>query len=55
MPSSFTAPWLIVALYILFDEGTTLDGEPLGPGFVYLDNITVNDMVFTGPMDNGKH
>jgi len=45
----------IVALYILFDEGTTLNGLPYGPGFVYLDNITVNDKVFTGPMDNGKH
>ena len=45
----------IVALYILFDEGTTLGGMPLGPGFVYLDNITINDKVFTGPMDNGSH
>lgn len=45
----------IVALYILFDEGTTLNGLPYGPGFVYLDNITVNDKVFTGPMDNGNH
>jgi hypothetical protein len=45
----------IVALYILFDEGTTQGGLPLGPGFVYLDNITVNDKVFTGPMDNGNH
>jgi hypothetical protein len=44
----------IVALYILFDEGTTLNGLPYGPGFVYLDNITVNAKVFTGPMDNGS-
>jgi hypothetical protein len=40
----------ITALYVLFDEGTDQ-----GPGFVYLDNITVNDKVFTGPMDNGHH
>jgi hypothetical protein len=40
----------VTALYILFDEGTDQ-----GPGFVYLDNITVNGKVFTGPMDNGKH
>jgi hypothetical protein len=40
----------ITALYIIFDEGTDH-----GPGYVYLDNITVNDKVFTGPMDNGNH
>jgi hypothetical protein len=40
----------IVQLYILFDEGTDVT-----PGFVYLDNITVNGKVFTGPMDNGNH
>jgi hypothetical protein len=40
----------ITALYILFDERTDQ-----GPGFVYLDNISVNGKVFTGPMDNGNH
>jgi hypothetical protein len=26
---------------------------PANPGFVVLDNITVNSTVFTGPADNG--
>ena len=40
------------SLLIVFDEG-----NDVGPGFVYLDNITVTigteTTVFTGPMDNG--
>jgi hypothetical protein len=42
----------ISELLIVFDEGTDI---PLNPGFVYLDNITVNDTVFTGPGDNGRN
>lgn len=41
------------ALFIIFDEG-----NDVGPGFVYLDNITVEingqAKVFTGPADNGR-
>ena len=40
----------ISELLIVFDEGTDI---PLNPGFVVLDNITVNNTVFTGPADNG--
>ena len=40
----------ISELLIVFDEGTDV---PLNPGFVVLDNITVNGTVFTGPTDNG--
>lgn len=42
----------ISELLIVFDEGTD---TPLNPGFVVLDNITVNDTVFTGPADNGRN
>jgi len=42
----------ISELLIVFDEGTDV---PLNPGFVVLDNITVNDTVFTGPADNGRN
>jgi hypothetical protein len=47
----------ITQLYILFDEGTDTPtgGMIAAAGFVYLDNITVNGKVFTGPMDNGNH
>jgi hypothetical protein len=37
------------SLAIVFDEGTDV-----GPGFVYLDNITVNAHVWTSPADNGS-
>lgn len=37
----------IRGLAIVFDEGTDA-----GPGFVYLDNITVNTNVWTSPSDN---
>lgn len=43
----------ITGLAIVFDEGLTLYGLPLGPGFVFLDNITVNSTVWTSPADNG--
>jgi hypothetical protein len=43
-------PLTISELLIVFDEGTDV---PANPGFVVLDNITVNDTVFTGPADNG--
>jgi len=42
----------ISELLIVFDEGTDI---PLNPGYVFLDNITVNGKVFTGPMDNGTN
>jgi len=42
----------ISALYIIFDEGTDI---PANPGYVYLDNITVNEKVFTSPADNGSN
>ncbi len=43
-------PLTISELLIVFDEGTDI---PANPGFVVLDNITVNNTVFTGPADNG--
>jgi hypothetical protein len=42
----------ISELLIVFDEGTDI---PTNPGYVYLDNITVNGQVFTGPGDNGSN
>ena len=39
----------ISSLAILFDEGTDV-----GPGFVFLDNITVNATVWTKPADNSN-
>ena len=44
-------PLTISELLIVFDEGTDI---PANPGFVFLDNITVNTTVFTGPADNGN-
>ena len=41
----------ISELLIVFDEGTDIPGNP---GYVFLDNITVNDQVFTRPGDNGN-
>jgi hypothetical protein len=46
-----TGALTISELLIVFDEGTDI---PANPGFVVLDNITVNDTVFTGPADNGN-
>jgi hypothetical protein len=48
-PADFT----ISGLSIVFDEGTSAAGIPLGPGYVYLDNVKVNDQVWTSPADNG--
>jgi len=45
-------PLTISELLIVFDEGTDI---PTNPGFVFLDNITVNGHVFTGPGDNGSN
>jgi hypothetical protein len=45
-------PLTISELLIVFDEGTD---EPGNPGFVFLDNITVNGHVFTGPADSGSN
>ena len=39
----------ISSLAILFDEGTDV-----GPGFVFLDNITVNTTVWTSPSGNSN-
>lgn len=39
----------ISGLAIVFDEGTDV-----GPGFVFLDNITVNATVWTSPADNSN-
>jgi hypothetical protein len=50
-----SGPFTISELLIVFDEGTTQFGLPLGPGFVYLDNIQVNDKVWTSPGDNGAN
>ena len=58
MPSALT----IRSLAILFDEGTDNPipqppGCPVGPsspGFVFLDNIIVNDHVWTSASDNGN-
>jgi len=38
----------VTSLAIVFDEGTDV-----GPGFVFLDNITVNAKTWTSPHDNG--
>ena len=47
------AGFAISGLSIVFDEGTTQFGLPLGPGFVFLDNIQVNDKIWTSAADNG--
>jgi hypothetical protein len=38
----------VTSLAIIFDEGTDV-----GPGVVFLDNITVNAKTWTAPQDNG--
>lgn len=48
-----TGPFTISELLIVFDEGTTQFGLPLGPGFVFLDNIEVNGTIWTSAADNG--
>jgi hypothetical protein len=44
-------PATISGLIIVFDEGTDEVGNP---GFVFLDNITVNSKVWTSPADNSN-
>jgi hypothetical protein len=39
----------ITGLQIVFDEGTDV-----GVGYVYLDNVKVNNQVWTSPSDNSK-
>jgi hypothetical protein len=43
-------PVTISGLIIVFDEGTDVAGNP---GFVFLDNITVNAQTWSSPADNG--
>ena len=43
----------VVSLSIVFDEGTTFMGAPLGPGKTWLDNIQVGDKIWTSASDNG--
>lgn len=46
-------PGTVVSLAIVFDEGTTQFGLPLGQGFVYLDNITAGGHTWTSASNNG--
>ena len=43
-----TSGFDVVSLAIVFDEGTTQFGLPLGPGFVYLDKIKVQTSGLNG-------
>jgi hypothetical protein len=45
-PPGFCATFTLTQLAIVFDEGTTQFGVPLGPGFVHLDEITVTTNQF---------
>lgn len=58
-PPGFCADFTVTQLAIVFDEGTTLNGLPLGPGFVYLDDITVTadgvTHVWQSASDNGNN
>jgi hypothetical protein len=49
VPPALAPGEAITGLQIVFDEGTDQ-----GTGFVYLDNIQVNDQTWTGPADNGS-
>jgi len=57
-----TANTVVTSLAIIFDEGTTQFGLPLGPGFVHLDDIEiattpgsqVPTKCWTGASDNGN-
>src|SRR3954452_23077660 len=51
VPASALAmlPGTVTSLAIVFDEGTDQ-----GQGFVYLDNITVNNKTWTSAADNGN-
>ena len=47
-------PGEIVSLAIVFDEGTTEFGAPLGVGHTWLDDIQVGERVWTSASDNGN-
>lgn len=57
-PPAVCAANTISSMFIVFDEGTTVGGVPLGPGFVYLDNIKVTTTAgvhtWTSAADNGN-
>ena len=48
-PPTLAPGEVVTGLQIVFDEGTDQ-----GQGFVYLDNIQVNDQTWTSPADNGN-
>jgi hypothetical protein len=57
-PTVSCAANTVLGLFIIFDEGTTIAGAPLGQGFVHLDNIKVTTsttgvQVWTSAADNG--
>jgi hypothetical protein len=47
-------PGEVVSLAIVFDEGTTRSGRPLGCGHAWLDDIRVGERVWTSARDNGN-
>jgi hypothetical protein len=47
-------PGEVVSLAIVFDEGTTKFGLPLGPGHTWLDDIQVGSRTWTSASDNGN-
>ena len=47
-------PGEVVSLAIVFDEGTTRLGRPLGCGHAWLDDIRVGEHVWTSAKDNGN-
>jgi hypothetical protein len=47
-------PGDVVSLAIVFDEGTTQFGLPLGPGHTWLDDIRVGDRIWRSASDNGN-
>jgi hypothetical protein len=49
VPPALAPGETVTGLQIVFDEGTDQ-----GQGFVYLDNIQVNDKTWTSPSDNGN-
>jgi hypothetical protein len=48
-------PGTVVGLAIVFDEGSEVPREPgVTSGKTWLDDIQVNNMLWTGPADNGQ-
>jgi hypothetical protein len=47
-------PGEVVSLAIVFDEGTTEFGAPLGVGHTWLDDIRVGERLWTSATDNGN-